>query len=60
MNSIRRNTLDFVYKAIFDLSIMPRSSPPEVEDQAEATFRNHDNYEELSMIGNGITTCLVL
>lgn len=32
---------------------MPRPSPVEAEEQAEAPFRNHDNYEELSEIGTG-------
>lgn len=36
---------------------MPRSSPLGLEQQAEASLRRHDNYEELSMIGVGM--CLV-
>lgn len=32
---------------------MPRSSPLQVEEQAESTLRKHDNYEELGMIGIG-------
>lgn len=32
---------------------MPGSSLTEIDDDGETTFRNHGNYEELSMIGNG-------